>query len=233
MHAEMPLHDNSGKPVVGLQLWVDLPKALKKCDPRYRDLHAKEIPSITLDSAGNVLNSSKTDADEIRAKQGDSTSHVKIISGRSHGVDSQQELAYTPVWLLDLNIKKGGKICQAVPKAWTVFAYILKGTANFVGPHKGGQETTKSVDQYNIVLFGNNSSEGEEPSIVVENSGDNDAHLVLVAGVPSSDPIVQYGPFVLNSQDEVRQAMFDFRGFANGFERARGWESEIGKKLMA
>ena len=56
--------------------------------------------------------------------------------------------------------------------------------------------------------------------------------IVLVAGQPLDQKIVQYGPFVLNSQEEVRQAMFDFRGYANGFERARGWESEIGKRNL-
>jgi redox-sensitive bicupin YhaK (pirin superfamily) len=45
MHSEIPIHDNNnGEPNVGMQLWVDLPKELKYCEPRYRDLKAKEIP---------------------------------------------------------------------------------------------------------------------------------------------------------------------------------------------
>lgn len=177
MHAEMPRHDHTGKSVVGLQLWVDLPKQLKKCEPRYRDLHAKEIPSITLDSEGNVLNRSMGDSDEVRAEQGERTSHVKIISGHSHGVDSQQELAYTPVWLLDFNIKKGGRVVQSVPKGWTTFAYLLKGRTKFVGSHQHGRGADAPVDQHNIVLFENNSKVVEEPSIVAENAGDTDAHF--------------------------------------------------------
>jgi redox-sensitive bicupin YhaK (pirin superfamily) len=44
MHSEIPIHNGNGEPNVGMQLWVDLPKELKYCEPRYRDLKAKEIP---------------------------------------------------------------------------------------------------------------------------------------------------------------------------------------------
>ncbi len=53
--------------------------------------------------------------------------------------------------------------------------------------------------------------------------------LVLVAGQPLNQRVVKYGPFVMNTEEEVNQAMRDFRTYSNGFERARGWESEIGK----
>ena len=135
MHAEMPnqgFEDN-----VGMQLWVDLPAKLKKCEPRYRDLRASEIPTI------------KIDEDKVT---------VKIISGQSHGTDSVQELAYTPVWLLDVEIKPGGRITQALPVGWNAFAYTLDGTAGFgVGSDK------VLVGRYHNVVF---EREGDE--VVVE-----------------------------------------------------------------
>lgn len=54
-------------------------------------------------------------------------------------------------------------------------------------------------------------------------------HIVLVAGQPLDQEVVRYGPFVMNTEEEIDQAMRDFRSYSNGFERARGWESEIGK----
>lgn len=54
---------------------------------------------------------------------------------------------------------------------------------------------------------------------------------VLVAGLPLDQKVVQYGPFVLNTQDEVYQALMDFQTHSNGFERAKGWKSEIGKTM--
>ena len=55
---------------------------------------------------------------------------------------------------------------------------------------------------------------------------------VLVAGLPLDQKVVQYGPFVLNSQEQVFQAMLDYQSHANGFERAAGWESKIGKNMV-
>lgn len=55
---------------------------------------------------------------------------------------------------------------------------------------------------------------------------------VLVAGLPLDQKVVQYGPFVLNTQDEVYQALMDYQTHSNGFERAKGWKSEIGKSMI-
>lgn len=53
--------------------------------------------------------------------------------------------------------------------------------------------------------------------------------LVLIAGQPLDQEIFQYGPFVMNTKEQVEQALTDFRSHSNGFEKARGWQSEIGK----
>ena len=56
--------------------------------------------------------------------------------------------------------------------------------------------------------------------------------LVLVAGLPLDQKVVQYGPFVLNTQEQVYQALMDYQNHKNGFERAFGWESKIGKSMV-
>lgn len=227
MHAEMPRHDASGKPVIGIQLWVDLPKHLKNCEPRYRDLKAKEIPCVTIDSTGSVIPNRTNDASNDRvSKFGEGKTTIKVISGHSHGVDSQQELAYTPVWLLDIKVEKGGRVTQPIPQGWTVFAYLYNGKANF-----GSGDKQRAVDKHHITVFDNGINvQDSQPAVVIENTGDELLHLVLVAGTPLDQEIFQYGPFVVSSQEAARQAMLDFRAYANGFERARGWESEIGKR---
>lgn len=92
VHAEMPcvykdLYGNISA-VEGLQLWIDLPKQLKNCEPRYRDLRALQIPIDTPDDKVNV----------------------KIISSESYGVGSFQDLAYTPGWMLGFIVKPGKKV---------------------------------------------------------------------------------------------------------------------------
>ena len=127
VHSEMPRPNDDGSPAVGMQLWVDLPENLKLVEPRYRDLRAKEIPTITVDNDKVI---------------------VKIISGKSHGTDSVKDLAYTPVWIFDVIIRPGGKISQDLPEGWNAFAYTLEGSTNF---GKGEDKTT--VGQYHNVVF--------------------------------------------------------------------------------
>lgn len=57
-------------------------------------------------------------------------------------------------------------------------------------------------------------------------------NLVIIAGTPLDQPVVQYGPFVVTSKEGVYQALNDYQNFSNGFERAEGWKSEIGKSMI-
>jgi redox-sensitive bicupin YhaK (pirin superfamily) len=203
LHAEMPHQNPDGSANVGLQLWVDLPARLKNCEPRYRDLKASEIPHVEVDD-GKV--------------------RVKVISGQSHGIDSVKDLAYTPVWILDIEIQPGGKIAQPLPQGWNAFAYTLEGQTIF---GKEGNQTT--VEEFHNVVF---EPEGEVVYAKVDEGSEKSARFVLVAGTPLNQPVVQYGPFVVTSKEEVYQAVMDYQTHSNGFERAEGWESEIGKSMV-
>lgn len=208
MHAEMPAANADGSANVGMQLWVDLPRRLKNCEPRYRDLRASEIP-IWRDEAAGV--------------------EVKVISGRRRDVESVAELAYTPVWLLDVTLQPGASLTQNLPSGFNAFAYMLSGAAAFAdGPASVG--LSQLVPQYHNVVF---AQDGDGVVASVPPAAAEPARFLLVAGLPLDQPIVQYGPFVVSSRDEVYQAMMDFQGYANGFERARDWESEIGKTMAS
>ncbi|RDK44245.1 RmlC-like cupin [Aspergillus phoenicis ATCC 13157] len=202
MHAEMPHENPDGSPNVGMQLWVDLPKELKMCEPRYRDLRASEIPIATADD-GRVT--------------------VKVISGQSHGVDSVRDLAYTPVWLLDVTVKPGGRVKQVLPVGWNAFAYTLAGKTIF---GSGGE--TKTITEFHNVVF---EQKGDFVEASVPENADEEGRFLLVAGQPLDQKVVQYGPFVVTSEQEVYQAMVDFQTASNGFEKSRNWESEIGKRM--
>lgn len=185
MHAEMPVQNPDGSANVGMQLWVDLPEKLKACEPRYRDLKAEEIPV---------------------AKSDDGKVEVKVISGKSQGIDSVQDLAYTPVWLLDVTVKAGGKLTQELPAGWNAFAYTLSGVVSF----SNGAEDTRSetITPYHNVVF---KQEGDVVTAYNEEGAAEDARFILVAGQPLDQPIVQYGPFVLTNKEDVYKAMMDFR----------------------
>ncbi|KAJ5766390.1 uncharacterized protein N7511_004006 [Penicillium nucicola] len=201
MHAEMPHENEDGSPNVGMQLWVDLPQKLKMCEPRYRDLRSTEIPIVKPD-------------DRVT---------IKVISGQSHGVDSVRDLAYTPVWILDISIKPGGQVSQPLPQGWNAFAYTLAGETVF-----GSSDSTRIVKEFNNVQF---EQAGDFVELSVPENAEAESRVFLVAGQPLDQKVVQYGPFVLTSQEEVYQAMMDYQTAANGFERTRGWQSEIGKRM--
>jgi redox-sensitive bicupin YhaK (pirin superfamily) len=148
MHAEIPRKNADGSSIVGIELWVDLPEKLKQCDPRYRDLEACEIPNIDID---------------------DNNVHIKIISGQSYGIESVKELVYTPLWLLDIEIKPGGKITQNLPGGWNAFAYILSGSATF-----GVGEDKTTVGQYHNVVF---EQKGDSVSAEVKSSAKENGHF--------------------------------------------------------
>lgn len=202
MHAEMPVQTE--KINVGMQLWVDLPENLKSCEPRYRDLRAAEIPIAKSDD-GKVV--------------------VKVISGKSLGVESLKDLAYTPVWLLDVQLQPGGKLAQELPQGWNAFAYTLDGAVTFTDGTKADGET---ITPYHNVVF---EQSGDLVTAQVEEGASEPAHFMIFAGQPLDQKIVQYGPFVTTSNEAIRQAMVDFQTSSNGFERAADWQSEIGKTM--
>ncbi|KAK9450188.1 RmlC-like cupin domain-containing protein [Limtongia smithiae] len=197
MHAEMPRPQKDGSPVVGLQLWVDLPEKLKSVEPRYRDLRKEEIPIVK-----------PNDRLEIR-----------VISGTSYGVDSVQDLAYTPVWMLDVTIQPGGSIQQPIPADYNTFAYVLEGEL-LVG--------TEKAKQYNNVVF---NRDGDGIDISVPEEYEQAARFVIIAGKVLDQKVVQYGPFVAVSQEKIYEAVMDFQSNSNGFERGRNWESKIAKMI--
>ena len=105
---------------------------------------------------------------------------------------------------------------RSIPSGWTTFAYILEGEVSF-GDH--------IVSAHNTVVFSK-----EEKQIEFRNTCKQLAHFVLISGEPINEPVFQHGPFVMNSEDEIRQAIQDYRSFQNGFEHAKTWKSQEGNK---
>jgi len=86
-----------------------------------------------------------------------------------------------------------------------------------VGPHH-----TVVFDREGSSVFMENSSSGSS------SGGSSTAHLVLISGKPIGEPVAQYGPFVMNTEQELRQAMADYQLSRNGFEAAKHWRSILG-----
>ncbi|RVE74342.1 hypothetical protein OJAV_G00021050 [Oryzias javanicus] len=144
---------------------------------------------------------------------------VAVISGEALGAKSKV-YTRTPTMYLDFTLKPGAVHVQPVSLGWTTFIYTLTGTL-----HVGPDQEQKQVEPHHTVVF----TDGD--CVKLENKGSGDSHFVLIAGEPIKEPVVQHGPFVMTSEEEITQAMTDYRTGTNGFERALNWRSKIGNSF--
>ena len=119
---------------------------------------------------------------------------VTVIAGESLGTQATIDTR-TPIFYLHVRLAAGARFTQAVPETYTAFAFIIGGEATF------GDRLAHEND---MVTFDHN---GDEVAIASQNG----AELLLIGGVPLHEPIARYGPFVMNTPGEIRQAMIDYQ----------------------
>ncbi|KLT44574.1 RmlC-like cupin [Cutaneotrichosporon oleaginosum] len=205
VHAEMPLVDpEHPMDAVALQLWLDLPAAKKMVKPSYKEKKAESLARATFEG-GSVV----------------------VVSGESHGaVGPIRPIA--GCWFLDYRLDAGGQAWQPIPAGWTAFVYVLDGVVA-VGGTAGGDETgSKEVGSQHVCVL--SASAGEE-GVCLRSRSKKGSRFVLVAGEPLDQPMVLQGPFVSTSRDGAAQALRDYQNGRNGFEKALGWRSDIGKDV--
>jgi redox-sensitive bicupin YhaK (pirin superfamily) len=122
---------------------------------------------------------------------------VRVIAGSSNGVAGAMTREITEPLYLDIHIPANAAFSSAIPGSHNAFIYVYRGAVNV------GDERVKS--QRMGILSNTPGADG------VTISATEDARLILVAGKPLNEPIVQYGPFVMNTQEEIHQALDDFR----------------------
>jgi redox-sensitive bicupin YhaK (pirin superfamily) len=123
---------------------------------------------------------------------------VRVIAGESLGARAVIETR-TPIIYLHFTIQPGPGVVQQVPAEYNGFAYVVKGTGLF-----GAQAEAALRGQ--MVMFG---QDGE--SVRIENTSEGPLEVLLIAGVPLREPVARYGPFVMNTQQEIYQAVEDYR----------------------
>lgn len=122
---------------------------------------------------------------------------VTVIAGESHGVTGAVTRETTAPNYLDLHLPGGSRFAQKLPAGHNAFVYVYRGEVSIAG---------KVVPMQRMAILANDD---EADGVVIEASVD--ARVLLISGQPLKEPIVQYGPFVMNSQDEIYQALSDFR----------------------
>lgn len=124
---------------------------------------------------------------------------VTVIAGKSHGVEGAVSRDITEPTYLDIHIPAGASFSHHIPANHNAFAFVYRGSANIEG---------KEVPVKNMAILKNDAN---ADGIVIEADSNDDTKVVLITGRPLKEPIAQYGPFVMNSQQEIMQAVTDFQ----------------------
>jgi hypothetical protein len=192
LHQEMPKGDDSGR-MHGFQLWANLPASLKMTKPRYQDVLGKDVPEVTDDDG----------------------TRVRIVCGEFWGKRGPVAgIAADPSYL-DISVPAGKKKTLAVDTRRHAFAYVFEGSGTFrdasppqgVLTEQGGPNpelVRENAGNRSLVLFGS----GDE---VVVQAGEQGIRFLLVSGRPIEEPVAWYGPIVMNTPEELRQAYSELR----------------------
>ena len=125
---------------------------------------------------------------------------VKVIAG-NFGDAKAVINTLTPILYLHFTLQPGGEVVQSVPENLNAFAYVIGGKGLF------GKDKT-AVDEKNLIVFKN---DGGHISIRESDNAKSPLDVLLVAGMPLNEPIVQYGPFVMNTREEIDKTLEDYR----------------------
>ena len=188
VHSEMP-EQEQGR-MAGFQLWVNLAAKDKMTAPEYRDLGPEQIPAVRL--AGDVA--------------------VRVIAGEAFGAPGAVQRPTTEPIVLDIALPPGAALDVPLPAGHNAFLYVHGGASVDVGE---GAEPAR-VDSDRMAILANDAqADGVRLRAAATNGrpeGDGlIARVLLVAGRPLHEPIAQYGPFVMNTQQELQQAVVAFQ----------------------
>ncbi len=182
LHEEMPKRGASGD-IYGFQLWVNLPAAQKMSQPRYQEVNSSTIPVIEKDGAT-----------------------IRLVAGEVDGIRGPvTEIAASPLYM-DVKLAPASRFIYPIPSGHTALAYVFDGVGEFANDSStgSGREIVESVS---MVVFNDNGDQIE----VRSDAAGRGVQFMLIAGAPFKEPIVPYGPFVMNTVEEIQQTIQELR----------------------
>jgi redox-sensitive bicupin YhaK (pirin superfamily) len=166
----------------GFQLWLNLPARDKMTAPKYQELGPERIPTAVPGKG-------------VRAK---------VIAGQVNGTRGPIAQPATDPTYLDLEIEPHAQFVQQLPPDYAAFLYVFEGAVRV-----GAEASASTVNAQELAVL----SEGDEVRIEGATPGADGkaARAILVAGRPLREPVAKYGPFVMNTREELLQAFSDFQ----------------------
>ncbi|MBM7784648.1 pirin family protein [Tenggerimyces flavus] len=165
----------------GFQLWVNLPARLKMTQPRYQDIRRGEVSLLASDDGGTLL---------------------RLIAGAVAGHEGPGS-THTPIALLHATLTPGAQLRLPWRKDFNALVYALAG-AGSVGASK------RPLKMGQLAVFG----EGDVITVAADATQESRApelDVLILGGQPIREPVAAYGPFVMNTREELMQAFEDFQ----------------------
>jgi redox-sensitive bicupin YhaK (pirin superfamily) len=198
VHQEMPHGDPEGR-MHGFQLWANLPAASKMTAPRYQEVASGDVTTVTDDDG----------------------THVRVISGEFLGRRGPIDGIAADPQYLDITLPPNRERTIPIARSKNVFAYVFAGSGAFrdasaprpvatdqvtegVGFDDDRARYDRNVENRSLVVF----DAGDEIRV---RAGEGGLRFLLVSGAPLGEPVAWHGPIVMNTQDEIRQALADLR----------------------
>ena len=166
----------------GFQLWVNLPASAKMTQPRYQEFAPERIPVVA--PAPGVS--------------------VKVIAGAVEDAEGRAvpgpivQPATDPLYV-DISLDADAAWRLALPQGHSAFAYVFEGTASL-----GEGDEARALPAQQLGVLGGGD-------LLEMRAGNHGARLIVVAGRPLREPVARYGPFVMNTKEQVMQAFVDFQ----------------------
>ena len=170
----------------GFQLWVNLPAAQKWSAPRYQDLRAKEVALVSSSDGGAL---------------------VRVIAGDVAG-HSGPGSTYTPMTLVHATLSPGARVALPWRADYNALVYVLAGHGS-VGQASFGEEA-RPIQTGQLAVFGPGNTVTISASMHQESRSPR-LDVIVLGGRPIREPVAWMGPFVMNTREEVIQAMADYQ----------------------
>ena len=183
IHSEMP-QQSEGR-MRGFQLWLNLPSSEKMKPAHYLDIPSSQIPTVALPQGG-----------QIRLIAGTLDIEGRALNGPINGAGAK--LSTDPLYL-DVHLPTGSEFTLPIESGYNAFLY----------PYEGGVEVGAVGEARPLAhRAAGVLSAGDGVRV---RAGDDGVRFLLLAAKPLREPVVQYGPFVMNTREEIEQALADYR----------------------
>ena len=183
LHSELPPQDFVAKGGLfhGVQLWVNLPRSLKWTPPRYQDIRARDVALLSSHDGAALL---------------------RVIAGELDG-HGGPGITWTPITYVHATVSPGARLSVPWPRDFNALAYVLSGRG-LVGVEQ------RPLEEGQLAVFGPGDALTVQAAASQPLAAAAGLEILLLGGLPIREPVARYGPFVMNTREEIIQAVEDF-----------------------